>query len=387
MPLVIRCTNSACGKAMRIKDELVGRKVRCPACGSVIETPPNPALSEKSPKAPSPPSKTHKSQLGHEDDDEEQEVTDDYAPKLRGNPNPTKDQRTRRSVDVQDEAEEQFEPDAQEEEKRPRPKKRRRKQLRSRARAEDDPDPILLGVAILLLVGLGLSPLLPWVSMKSSGSVLGMNLSASISVNGFGRTWVSGGVSGPQGNVPLGGPQPKGMPAAPAQQPPSGKAWEGWTILGVSAGFAILVGLALAMHVSTQFHPRQAENVVTLFATGSGGWAVMAGIWLVAYIWKAFVLSSRMSDQIETAKKSFPRGMGGGFDVSASAIPSFGLWVGLLLALAVAILCGALVARRNQSLWTLGGSVIGLIGGILMLTIHVKPWTAMQSPNASLLGM
>lgn len=37
MPIVVRCT---CGKALSVKDELAGKRVRCPACKAVLEVPP-----------------------------------------------------------------------------------------------------------------------------------------------------------------------------------------------------------------------------------------------------------------------------------------------------------------------------------------------------------
>jgi DNA-directed RNA polymerase subunit RPC12/RpoP len=37
MPIALRC---ACGRSLRAKEELAGRKVRCPACGKILVVPP-----------------------------------------------------------------------------------------------------------------------------------------------------------------------------------------------------------------------------------------------------------------------------------------------------------------------------------------------------------
>src|SRR5262245_54237271 len=36
MPITLSCT---CGKALKLKDELAGRRVRCPACSGVLTVP------------------------------------------------------------------------------------------------------------------------------------------------------------------------------------------------------------------------------------------------------------------------------------------------------------------------------------------------------------
>jgi len=39
MPINARCPNAECGKALKLKDELAGKKVKCPACASVFVVP------------------------------------------------------------------------------------------------------------------------------------------------------------------------------------------------------------------------------------------------------------------------------------------------------------------------------------------------------------
>jgi hypothetical protein len=39
MPITAKCPNAACGKTLRVKDELAGKKVKCPGCGTIIALP------------------------------------------------------------------------------------------------------------------------------------------------------------------------------------------------------------------------------------------------------------------------------------------------------------------------------------------------------------
>lgn len=39
MPISVRCKNPDCGKALRVQDDLAGRRVKCPACGQIVSVP------------------------------------------------------------------------------------------------------------------------------------------------------------------------------------------------------------------------------------------------------------------------------------------------------------------------------------------------------------
>jgi hypothetical protein len=39
MPITATCTNAACAKTLQVKDELAGKNVQCPACGTVMPIP------------------------------------------------------------------------------------------------------------------------------------------------------------------------------------------------------------------------------------------------------------------------------------------------------------------------------------------------------------
>jgi hypothetical protein len=64
MPISARCPNKECGKSLKVKDELAGKKVKCPACASVFVVPAaepvaavEPAPVKKKPAPPPPPAK------------------------------------------------------------------------------------------------------------------------------------------------------------------------------------------------------------------------------------------------------------------------------------------------------------------------------------------
>jgi hypothetical protein len=40
MPITFTCTNPQCGKKLSAKEELAGKRLRCPCCGTVQEVPP-----------------------------------------------------------------------------------------------------------------------------------------------------------------------------------------------------------------------------------------------------------------------------------------------------------------------------------------------------------
>ncbi len=61
MPILIICSNAACGELLDVPDQAVGKKVRCPRCGTVNlaaqdlpPTPSSPAAPERATFAPPP---------------------------------------------------------------------------------------------------------------------------------------------------------------------------------------------------------------------------------------------------------------------------------------------------------------------------------------------
>ena len=53
MPIKIKCQNAACAKVLVVKDEMLGKAIKCPSCQAVV-TVPNPASRPAAPAAPAP---------------------------------------------------------------------------------------------------------------------------------------------------------------------------------------------------------------------------------------------------------------------------------------------------------------------------------------------
>jgi hypothetical protein len=297
------------------------------------------------------------------------------------------------------------------EERRPRPV-RARKRATGKVNAELAADAASLGIAAFLLLCLAATPILPWLGIRITGSVFVMQVSASLSANAVGRTWLSDqsavlapGVdpklrmavglghlleSGSKRNTETPSGVPQGFGAFLGSEPEeivgSGprklarpdRAWEGWTILGVSAALAILVALALAIYVAIRPGPGRAGYLISLATLLGGGWAVMTGIWLAGYICKIFLLRSQVGRAMEMAKHSLPENAEALVGLKISAYPSVGLWAGVFFAMGIAVVCAMLAARKPECVVAFVGYVAGLAGGCLMLAIQVKPWTVMN---------
>jgi hypothetical protein len=49
VPISVRCDNPDCGKSLRVKDELAGRRVKCPSCGEIVSVPDEPPDARERP--------------------------------------------------------------------------------------------------------------------------------------------------------------------------------------------------------------------------------------------------------------------------------------------------------------------------------------------------
>jgi hypothetical protein len=92
MPITARCPNAACGKTLKVKDELAGKKVKCPACASVLTIPSaNAAPAASAPPAPARPKPAAKPPAPKPkppvlEDEEELEDSQKAAPPSRSKP-------------------------------------------------------------------------------------------------------------------------------------------------------------------------------------------------------------------------------------------------------------------------------------------------------------
>lgn len=132
MPIRVKCS---CGKALSVKDELAGKKVKCPGCASAIPVP-------KAAPAPAP------GKQAVDEDDEDGTPYDLHA--LDKGPTP------------------------EEIEEAERKRKKRIKEAAAKAEEQAQTDKvthfIVCGVGIVILIVLGVAPFLNWFSLSDSGS-------------------------------------------------------------------------------------------------------------------------------------------------------------------------------------------------------------------------
>lgn len=226
MPIRVKCPNASCGKVMNVKDELAGKKGKCPGCGGVLPIP------KASAPAPAPAKKKV-------DDDEEDsspyEMADKPDPKA-AEEEAKKKARKRRSDD--DEDDEDGEEEDEDDEERSRKKQRDREKLMLL---------VSLGLGIVALIGLGIAPLLNWYALTFTGTDSRFNA------------------------------------ATMTAPPPPINGWEGKLILGVSGLAALLVGVGLILSLATEEAP--GEMVLTITSCLAEGWGVAALIWVLGFTW------------------------------------------------------------------------------------------------------
>jgi hypothetical protein len=193
MPITLNCS---CGKRLQVKDEFAGRRVKCPACGSIAQVPAPEAepqfevVEDEEPARPPRKAAAKKSETagfnfssgGGDDDDkprkkgrsklDEDDEEEEDAPRSR-----------RRRHDDDDE-------DDEEEDDRPRRRKSRRQpQSNMGARVG-----YMIGGLVLLLIGVGLA-MLGWYGGGRSSTKL-LILGVCLAIGGIGT-----GFKGLTGNV------------------------------------------------------------------------------------------------------------------------------------------------------------------------------------------
>ncbi len=213
----------------------------------------------------------------------------------------------------------------------------RKKKFRSRS-SSDTTSLAMGGVGIALLVLLALTPIMPWI--YASGSVTR-----------------------------------NGVVERQNSDHPSG--WklssDGKVLFGVSLGVAGLAGLCLLLAgLSTM--PREASDLVFgLGMAATAAWGMIAALWHVGWVWRVFSISSEISDAIQpmadlarTANVKF----------SVGFYPHIGLVLGLLTAISIATVLSLAAQRRMRPEFLMIALGVGLLTGILILVLHIEPWTA-----------
>jgi hypothetical protein len=137
----------------------------------------------------------------------------------------------------------------------------------------------------------------------------------------------------------------------------------GTAFLAFSVVTAVLALVVLALSSSLP-----AETSDSLVTAGSGAaltWGVTAFFWILAFVWKAFTLWSKVSDRRYT----------GSSEPKVTVLPGIGLILGLLAALVVMAAFSYLLISRKRLPWLFTAIGLGFVLGFLLLLLNVKPWT------------
>lgn len=335
MMIKARCPNAACGKTLGMKSELAGKKAKCPNCGIMFTIPGLPGT------APSP----------RQEELPEPEAMAAVVPAEEQSPQDYPQQY----------AQPQYAQPAPEAAYQPAPQKPR-KRFRAKSKM-DAPTMILLGIGAFLLVFLALTPLLAWAWMSVKVTAANRSQSFSASVNGMGN------VSTSEGRT--------------ERIRTSGRAAEGWTILSISLTVAIVLGIGFAITAILQFRDDWSYEILTGANALAGAWGTIAAIWMLANIWKVVTAWIEVTSQLRKAKENlegmrgrFPGAPPPDFDFSVTVLPGFGLWLGLLAAIGLAVLFTAAANRRDRMAPMLIAHAIGAGIGLLVLLFYVQPWSA-----------
>jgi hypothetical protein len=180
-----------------------------------------------------------------------------------------------------------------------------------------------LGLGIAALLMLSLSPVLNWVSIpKSKTGGLG-NIQASLLL-----------LSAPAFNQ--------------ASTP----------VFYFSAGLVLVVVAALGLSESSQ--RELADAFVGTSSSAAAGWGLLSFLWLLGLMWKIFTISSKIKGNQEGPS------------------PGAGLILGLLSCMTIIAVFGGLALMRKRFISLGMSSAVGLIVGLLVLIINVKPWESLE---------
>jgi hypothetical protein len=135
---------------------------------------------------------------------------------------------------------------------------------------------------------------------------------------------------------------------------------EGKILLIVSQVAAALCIAGLIVFLTAA--PRVADIFVTICSCVAGGWGVAALFWVLAFIWDI----NTMSLARQVAPQLFGTGMA----------PGVGLWIGLGASIALVAVFSALITIRGRTAWLYLSEGLGLVAGVLLLTLNVQPWVS-----------
>jgi len=148
-------------------------------------------------------------------------------------------------------------------------------------------------------------------------------------------------------------------------------------MIGLTEGKILMIGsllaaalCAAALVVFLTAPVRVGDGFVTASSCFGGGWALAALFWVLGFIWDIKNMSS--------FRQTLPGSEVTGMD------PGLGLWFGLGFSIATVAVFSALASVRGRTAWLYLGEGLGLIAGVLLLTLNVQPWVTgapMSSQN------
>ncbi|MGE3805128.1 MAG: hypothetical protein AB7K24_10690 [Gemmataceae bacterium] len=324
MPIRVKCLNPGCGKAMLVKDEMAGKKGRCPGCGGVIPIPAAEAAAEANPfafdapgEAPAPPAAEEppapKSKPAPEPPPEEDEEEVEEKPKKK----------KKKPVDEEEERDDEEE---EEDDDRPRKKKKRKKKKKKKyeygTSASTTAIAVALGIGLLLC--LGVTTVLEWITAPPRSTA----------------------------NFQVGYYPPRTLI----------EMWEGKAILGFSITISVLV--AVAYGLSFVMEEESGDNLLDASGAIAEAWAVAVAVWLMGFVWWSISIRFRIE---HAAVKEL--------DLEISIFPYMGIFLGLLMSLGVGLLFSYFVAARGRKFWIVMGQLGGGLLGVA-LAMALQPWDA-----------
>jgi hypothetical protein len=313
MTIQVRCPNSACGKILSVRDDFAGKTGKCPSCGTTMPIP----YPGEGPGAGKRPSRV---QPQREEEDDDDRIAPSRSRRRRDDDDddvPVASSRSRRRREEEDDYDDADDYDDRRSRRRSRYDEPRR---RPRAREPFVATVVLLGVGIGVLIFLSFIPL-------------------------FGMYMVSAAKNMP-GQVK---PEIAGMI----------KLTEGKILLIVTIVVAVVCVAALVLYFVTPQHISDA--FITVTGCIAGGWGITLLLWIVGFVWDILAVNSFMKEAA------------GGRDEGGIS-PGIGLWLGLFLALAVVVIFAILIGLRGRAVWLYLGEGVGLLAGIILLTLNVQPW-------------
>jgi hypothetical protein len=317
MPINVRCPNDACGRMLSVQDDFAGKTGKCPSCGTTMPIPYPPA--DEAPESSHMPA-TAEPPVRPEPATagEPAEHGDAGIPTLVQEEEEIPVRRYRGRPRYSDD---------DYDDRRPRRRSSGRDRLVVPQTGASAGTIVCLSIGSGLLVFLGLTPLFAMYVVTFPNQQMAPLMS---------QPGVAGMLSLTEGKILL-------------------------IISQVMAGLC-MAGLIVYLTVPQ----RVADVFVTVCSCLAGGWAVTALFWILGFIWDiktTSVFRQTLQNVMETGME-----------------PGVGLWLGLGLSIATVAVFSTVITIRGRTLWLYLGEGIGLIGGVLLLTLNVQPWISGE-PN------